>query len=72
MNGQRHPKVKASHLARDAYLFWSFPISRSDSSLVLSMPTKTVWMFASAMRFRSSSSSARSSEASAKKVSGYP
>ncbi len=50
--------------------FWSFFVSFSDASFGVSIPTKTKRMFAWTISSISSSSSARSSDASVKKVRG--
>src|SRR5689334_22454437 len=50
--------------------FWCFLVSRSESSFGVSIPMKTFWKLARPINSMSSSSSARSSEASVKRVSG--
>ena len=50
--------------------FWNFLVWRSDASFGLSIPTKTVMTLASTISRISSGSSAKSIDASVKKVSG--
>ena len=59
-----------SRIVPPARTFWNFLVSRSDSSLGLSMPMNTAMMLASTISSISSASSARSIDASVKKVSG--